>query len=196
MDEPASYASTIRLMLRMTKDGLRLLDGSALPRLHEGAFVEAIIGDAAIVDDAERERLTREQRLEFLPAQASLWARVRIEDIPGSLALYREAKASTFSGSYRFVKIVLKESLHVTVSAGNLPVLTDCECQIPALPHIVCHSVNEAYTRISEAFEPTRRSHTGNVFQCVGYEQDGQVRPLQALRVRFQTTPSDELGLL
>jgi hypothetical protein len=54
-------------------------------------------------------------------------------------------------------------------------------------------SVNETYTRISEVYEPHRRSHTGNVFQKVLYlRKTVGIReiwsPLEVLRLELEAT--------
>ena len=47
-------------------------------------------------------------------------------------------------------------------------------------------SINQAYTRLSERYEPRRKSHAGNVFQQVLFETTpgGHVRPLDDLRLK------------
>ena len=46
-----------------------------------------------------------------------------------------------------------------------------------------CRSLNHAFTRLSEKFEPWRISHTGNIYDCFLYkERDGTWTPLSVLR--------------
>lgn len=68
---------------------------------------------------------------------------------------------------YFLVKVCLQEPLRLELRGTSKPRLLDCRCHIPALKadeKQFADSLNEAYTRISEVFEPTRRSHTGNIF--------------------------------
>jgi len=74
----------------------------------------------------------------------------------------------------------LKQDLRL-VAKNKKPSLSPCICFIPALQQQV-ESVNEAYTKISLAFEPKRRSNAGNVFLVVFVEQDAYVVSLDTLR--------------
>ncbi|MCS7263395.1 MAG: hypothetical protein NZ805_01025 [Armatimonadetes bacterium] len=68
---------------------------------------------------------------------------------------------------YFLVKVLLQEPLRLEMRGTSSPRLLDCRCHIPALEKHekqFAASLNEAYTRVSEVFEPTRRSHTGNIF--------------------------------
>lgn len=50
--------------------------------------------------------------------------------------------------------------------------LKKCKCDIPSLD-LEVNSINQAYTKISEKYEPSRASHAGNVFRKVFY-RDGK----------------------
>jgi hypothetical protein len=183
MSNLPSYAPTVRLLVRLQKGQFVQENGSPLPALRENALCELIINSSDLSIQAERDNLTREKTVDALPKGSALWARVRPnEDIPATLARHRENKKCSQPSSYAYVKFVLDAPLRLVASDGNQPVLAECPCHIPGLPHVACQSVNEAYTRISEAFEPTRRSHTGNVFACVNYEVESVLQPLSNLR--------------
>ena len=83
-----------------------------------------------------------------------------------------------------FVEVVLDETLTLRKRGSKSPRLDDVRCHVPALPDASYQSLNEAYRRISEAFEPTRRSAGGNVFLNVYYfnEDRNSWRPLGELR--------------
>lgn len=183
MSNLPSYAPTVRLLVRRQKGQLVQEDGSPLPALRENALCELIINSSDFSNQADRDNLTREKTVDVLPKGSALWARVRPnEDIPATLARHRENKKFFQQSGYAYVKFILDAPLRLVVSDGNQPVLAECPCHIPGLPNVACQSVNEAYTRISEAFEPTRRSHTGNVFACVNYEVETVLHPLNKLR--------------
>lgn len=58
-----------------------------------------------------------------------------------------------------------------------------CRCFIPALPQENIRSLNQAYQRISAAFEPSRTSVGGRVYDNVFYlEKDGFWMPLEVRR--------------
>ena len=63
--------------------------------------------------------------------------------------------------------------------AGKLAV----KCLIPSL-NDQASSINEAYTKIVRAFDPKRRSDTGNVFSVVYIEANDRMVPLDTLRER------------
>ena len=182
MPLPDSYAATVRLPVRISDGIVSLADGSALPALRKETSAELILDASDIANKADRDRLTREATCEILLKGTALWARVKQDDIPASLRPHREEKTSSPISGHAFVKFTAQASLRLIGSEGKRPVLADCACRIPSLPHITCASVNEAYTRISEAFEPSRRSHTGNVFDCVFIEQSGVLVPLEKIR--------------
>jgi hypothetical protein len=77
--------------------------------------------------------------------------------------------------------------LQLRIRTGKDATLVDCECEIPAI-NATAKSVNEAYTRISTNFEPSRRSHTGNVFNCVFSESPEGLRPLYQLRTQTESS--------
>ena len=91
-----------------------------------------------------------------------------------------------------FVSFNITQKLTVLLRAGKHAKLGDCLCEIPSLK-ISADSVNEAYSKISAAFEPTRRSHSGNVFRCVFMERpDGLLEPLENQRERTEANPPAE----
>jgi len=177
----SSFSSSLRLTVRLTNGFVTLMDGTSLPALHKDASADLILDASSLVHDADRLRLTQEASVEILGKGTALWARVKLDDIPVTLRAHRESKKSS-AASPAFVKFVLDAPLRLIGSEGKQPVLSDCVCRIPSLPHVACASVNEAYTRISEVFEPSRRSHTGNVFSCVFFDAAGILQPLKKLR--------------
>jgi hypothetical protein len=82
------------------------------------------------------------------------------------------------------VELVLDEPLNLRKRGSKSPRLEDVRCHVPALRDATYQSLNEAYRRISEVFEPTRRSAGGNVFLNVYYfdEDRSSWRPLGELR--------------
>jgi hypothetical protein len=193
MSKTPSFAPTVRLDIQINNGRITFVGGESLPAFKEGAIGQLILDASALKHDADRLRLTREAATQILAKGDSLWARVAIDTIPVSLKAHRENKTVSSGAAYGFVRMILRAPLKLIGSEGKLPVLDECDCGLPALPHVACASVNEAYTRISEAFEPSRRSHTGNVFSCVFFEQGGSLYPLKKLR-NSRPAASDEKG--
>jgi hypothetical protein len=132
---------------------------------------EKIIGSLAIPvygfqNPKDVERLSRTETVVFLSAGTTLHAPMK--DIP-------------------YEEIILEEPLRLTFRGTKKPVLEDCRCKLPSLK-ITVRSLNEAYTKLSEKFEPHRRGHGGNVFQKVFYLPPGQHhwQPLDELRLAKQ----------
>jgi len=92
-------------------------------------------------------------------------------------------KAAHFEG---FAEIHLAQELRLRLRGTKKASLEPCDCWIPVLGKTVS-SVNEAYTVLSNHYEPHRRSHTGNVFQLTFYRNLTRSRehtwePLDTLR--------------
>lgn len=91
-------------------------------------------------------------------------------------------------------EIILEKPLRLTFRGTKKPVLEDCRCKLPSLK-ITVRSLNEAYTKLSEKYEPHRRGHGGNVFQKVFYLPPGQHnwQPLDELRLAKQIAFQEKL---
>ena len=111
-------------------------------------------------------------KVELLPAKTTLRAPMKLR--PGNYAL----------SDVRDEEIILEEPLELTFRGTKKPVLKDCSCTLPSLK-TKARSLNEAYTKLSEKYEPHRRGHGGNVFQKVFYLPPGQHnwQPLDELRL-------------
>lgn len=141
-------------------------DETAITELYDGVTGEVII------DKPEKN---------FLPAGTILYARLRptmVPTIPGDSIIEIPGAVGTTA------TIILEEPLRISFQRKKEGQLLPCKCTVPSLPNArKPSSVNEAYTVISEKFEPHRRSHTGNVFNCVYYQPSpGRWQPLGELR--------------
>ena len=88
------------------------------------------------------------------------------------------------------VEFELRNDLYLRVRSSKSSLLVECDCRIPSLM-FDAQSVSEAYARISTEFEPSRRSHTGNVFNCVFIDQDFGLAPLAELRLKLEEDSAD-----
>ena len=105
-----------------------------------------------------------------------------------------ELKAASLSwGAHRdkyLVPIALQEDLYLVIKKPNSVSLHGCKCSAPVRGAEECLSLNEACTRILQAYKPHVRSHTGNAFLIVRYER----YPAMAQQELFATlAPLSEL---
>jgi uncharacterized protein DUF3293 len=147
--------------------------------------VSATVRAAAISNDADLAALTAEESIPLLPAGTKLLCRLGARHVP--LELKRDCVEEALpEPSYRnalFVEILLEENLDLRFRSSKSAILDDADCSIPKMPGIRVGSVNEAYRRISERFEPSRRSVGGNVFSNVYIKPPkSRVVPLGQLR--------------
>lgn len=186
---PDKFARTARLLVKIDKGVCTLAHGQPLPEMKSGIIAELVISPWDVIDDAAREELLNENRIEFLAKSTSIWARVKRDAIPPQLTRHYQNKIVWPKTDGVFIEIQLLSLVSLIVRGDGRAALGECNCSIPALPQLKCNSLNEAYTRISEAFEPSRRSHTGNIFNCVFFERGNCLYPLRELRDELVAAP-------
>jgi len=185
---PEKTDRTIRLSVVLNEGACTFADGTALPKIKKGATVELVVRAADLLDDNQRAALLRERVVLFLPNSTRLWARVKEDDILEKLRRFRVQMTIYPVVPTLVVAFDLRQDLSLILRAAKGAVLADCKCHIPAL-EFEAKSVNEACARISTAFEPSRRSHTGNVFNGVFVEGKDDLRPLADLRTAKEAEP-------
>ena len=185
---PEKSARTVRLKVILSDGRCTLADGTALPNIKNGASAELVIHAIDLLDSRQREALISERSILFLPRGTRLWTRIKEDDVAEKLRPFMIEIIVYPVVPEWVVAFDLLEDLHLTLRAAKGAVLAECKCHIPALD-FEASSVNEAYTRISTAFEPSRRSHTGNVFDCVFDERKDWLRPLLDLRYAKEAEP-------
>lgn len=188
---PDRFARTVRLKIRAYKGQIKLADSGDLPELKDGAYGELIVFSSAVIDDKVRKDLTSERVVSFLPSGATLWAKVRNEKLPESLTKFRENRRTWQGEPGLFVPFVLCNELQIIMRGTKFAHLKDCPCDVSPLVR-KAESINQAYSMLSAAFEPTRRSHTGNVFQKVFVEQGKWLQSLETLRINMEANPPPE----
>jgi hypothetical protein len=182
---------TVRIPVRWNKGVFELLDNSPLPEMKDGTIGDLVVDAESLVKPEDRAKWTKEKVVRFLPSGSSLWARVKPESVSQELIPFRLEKREWPGTPLHAVEFVLKTDLTLILRAGKKAALSECACYIPALK-LDTKSVNEAYTKISVAFEPGRRSHAGNVFLCVFYECNGTFRPLDDRRTSVEVTADSQ----
>jgi hypothetical protein len=185
---PDPFAHTIRMFVKVTNGQIRLIDDQPMPKLKEGCTAELVLTSSNFTDPDELAHFTQEWWTDFLPSGTFLFARVKDDSIQEALRKHRVRTTQKPHSAHLFVPFQLKETLRLKVRAGKNGQLDECECFVPALDKTF-KSVNEAYTAISIAFEPSRRSHAGNVFLCVYFEEGDHWRPMKELRIQKESEP-------
>jgi len=179
---PDKYERTVRLPIRF-KDGQWLLaDGTPLPKIENDTLMEVILPAYALTDPKELALWTAEGRFAMFPAGTSLWVIVRG---PGGQLIKEPGcvqKTELPGVPISTVEVHLNGALELTLRPGKNGVLRDCPCAIGALG-VEARSLNEAYTLVSQKYETHRRSHSGNVFERVFYEDGEHLRPLKSRRI-------------
>jgi hypothetical protein len=145
-----------------------------LPKLKEEIHGRLFIPDYGFQNPKDVEQFLLTGKVELLPAKTPLRAPMKL-------------RLGSVLGDVRDEEIILEEPLELTFRGTKKPVLKDCRCTLPSLK-TKARSLNEAYTKLSEKFEPHRRGHGGNVFQKVFYLPPGQHnwQPLDELRLAKQ----------
>ena len=187
---------TVAIPVKVEKGRLRMLDGSPLPKLAEEAQGVLMMADDAVILSAPDRVVT------VCPGGAELLAGVRFDKVPkeqlihlfdGDPADWPEPTAHVVASpearrlvvrNQSFVSVLLAEPLLLELSASSTGTLSQAKCYIPALKREAI-SVNQAYTYLSEAFEPHRAAHTGNVFDVVFIKTKSGWAPLEAERKRL-----------
>lgn len=169
--------SQVTIPARVGPDGtLHFYYGGPMPRLKPGAIVDVVADEYALESSLHLGLLKQGETCEMFPAGTSLLVCIgdfkpygNVEGLPvdSMLPVPMELRASEKVGSLVLaVELILQNPLLLGVHAGKPETLRPCHCSIPALGRMAT-SVNQAYTLISEEYEPWRMSHTGNVFEKV-----------------------------
>ena len=171
-------------------------DHTPISELREGTIGEIIVHNFEIKDKARVRQYNAEADVAFLPQWTRLLAQISTKSVPENLKQWLQPEGK-YIGSGA-VEIILQTDLSLHLRGTKKAKLSLCVCAIPALEaHIKepPQSVNEAYRLISEHFEPHRRSHAGNVFNCVFYlEEPSKIwQPLKVLRDQRQAEHEDTI---
>lgn len=200
---------------KMTSIPVRLVDGhleffygGQLPALRPDTIGELVVPSCALADPAQAERFSQRAIVPLLPPGTSLWVEINPHKLPRESPLRRFITNQTVSREARrtieVVEIIVGPKLETDGRKLNwlemetrgfkLGVLREIPVHMPALPDKAAISVNEAYSIVSAAFEPHRRSHAGNVFDRVYFLSRtlGGLMPLNALRSVKEAEVEDE----
>lgn len=189
--KPDPLRKTTRIPFRFVRGRfVHFDDGTEITELVEGCIGDIVIENLKINDATRIKEYNAEAEVDFLPSGTRILARVNSTNVPAELR-ERLSEQGAMIGDVR-VEIILENDLRLQLRGTKPAKLIDCKCSIPALEGLLDKdkqpfSVNQAYTRISEHFEPHRLSHAGNVFNLV-YFYDTKLgwQPLSIQRDRCQ----------
>lgn len=160
---------SVRLPVRIGPDGSVRFFGGELPAIDADTPAELIVPEYAVRDPYQLMLLRSTITRLLVPAGGQLFVEIGGQSLPvlppglRKHVLSPDPRTFSLTGQRHFVPVSLREDLRVRLSVGKPVELEPCPCHIPALGRDA-DSLNEAYTLISEQYEPYRRSHTGNVY--------------------------------
>jgi hypothetical protein len=162
---PDPLSATVHIGARWRAGSLSALDGRPLPEIQDGTLIELILPAWAVTNDKEREELRSRRTLDMLPKDAKVFLGLSSRTVP---AEYRKKfihlEKAVGAASYLLAEVVLIDPLGLAIDGSQRATLELCRCKISLL-NIEATSLNHAFTMLSQAFEPERISHGGNVFR-------------------------------
>ena len=176
---PEPLSRTVKLFVQFAGGRLSLYPEGELPQLKDGTFGELIVPEHAFEDKKVAAGFAEERDEAFLPAGTRVVAQINAAHVPDDLRGTVKADLEGFYGVG--VEFILSKEQRILRRGTKNATLKGCECFIPALEK-KAKSINHAYTLASQAYEPNRASHTGNVFNKVFVQKDGSWRSLGDLR--------------
>ncbi len=153
------------------KDGsiFLLSNGKSLKSvLVADAPADLLIGINSITDKSLVDWAMNERVVNILPVESRLLFVLSPRQLPENIQYklsVEEKKPRLLGKSFVMVQLKAPLSLRIRGARGSLD---DVSCYIEAIKETV-PSINQAYTRLSEFYEPWRKSHTGNAFNLVYY---------------------------
>ncbi len=158
------WQKQLRIGVRFTEHGFKLLDGSPLPKLKAGTVAEIFVSADAIEEGPSKVALLQEKRTMLLESGKVVLLGMSKAMIGKDCEGLVPGSQIRISPEYDYVAVELKGNLFLHMRGDQEARLDDCLCWIPSLK-VEARSLNHAFTLASQAFETGRRSHSGNVFE-------------------------------
>ncbi len=176
---PDPYCKTVKIPVKITNGVAYLFPEGKLPELEDGTIGDLVVPAYAFKNPKLAAVFTKEFKEQFLPATTLLIAQINPEHVPKH---FRDKCRTDLPGLLGTgVEFILTEEQTILRRGAKSAELMSCKCKIPSLGK-KAKSINHAYTLISQAYEPRRMSHTGNVFSKIFYSKDKRWQPLKCLR--------------
>ncbi len=164
---PDPFARTVSIPVEVKEGQLKRFGGESIPEL--GDCIGSLVVPAfAVKHPADLQWLTESRTISLFPEGTLLLCRVSGRQIPESLlssCRFEAVPDATAPGA--FVELYVMDELKMHLRGTKNAILAPSRCRIPALNNLTADSLNEAYRRISERFEPKRRSVGGNVYRSI-----------------------------
>jgi len=167
LPSPAASAKQPRVVIPVKVAGKRFVFafGGAMPRLIDGAPGELVLDADAVADKYLLKLLQTEQIIDLLDPGASVLIAVRPSKISDDLRLKAyDREPRLHEAGVQYIEVELTLPLRLRLSGAKRAAFTGGTCRIAALDGRQAISLNQAFTFISEVFEPERQSHVGNAF--------------------------------
>jgi hypothetical protein len=170
---PDPHEKTAEIPVMTANDGFHAFPGGPLPALKEGILCRLIVPAFAFKEAADKSRYTRVCKQRVLPKGTIL----RI-----ALSFGQE------------VTIRLDGELWMRIRGERRPSCENVPCTLIG-EKLTAQSLNHAYAIASAQHEKERRSHTGNIYRSIYFQDSrGHWRPLEDLRVSVEVQVELECG--
>lgn len=185
----AGRQSRVVIPVRVAGKRFTFAYGDRMPALVDGARADVVVECDAVEDKYLLNLLQTDQAIALLQPQASVLIAVRPSGISQDLLAktYDHDKRLRLPGC-GYVETHLTQPLRLRLSGSRRAAFSGGHCEIPALDNRRAISLNQAYTFISEVFEPERQSHVGNAFLSGLFYNDaiGAWSRLEDLRTAYE----------
>ena len=181
---PDATWRTVSIPIRVVDGKIKTFGKTDLPELAD-CIGDLVVPAFAVKNTDDLEWLTRSHVRMLFDKDTTLLCRVSGRQMPRELVKECRTEVVPNSGAPgAFVEVVLEEPLFLCFHGTKKAKLDPAKCIVPTLGRLTVSSLNEAYRRISEKFEPGRRSAGGNVFRsCYYFDLErNQWRPIGELR--------------
>ena len=178
---PDPFERTVRIPVQWIDGQWQLIGGGKLPELKQNVCAELFMPAMYLANEEERARWTAGETVLFLEEGTDLFAQVNRTRVPPNYSKFALEKNSNMGQPSAFVPFILLSNVSLSLIPGKKAGLTSGKCRIPSLG-IEVDSINEALTRISQSFEPDRKSFGGNVFLKVFVVRQSRMVSLDDLR--------------
>ena len=173
------FSKTVSIPIKIVNGYPCLFPEGKLPALKDGTIGDLIVPEHALENEQDATRFNNETRESFLATGTKLVVDINPEAVPKDLKDTVMTGLPLYCGAG--VEVVLSEEMKILMRGTKSAQLMSCKCTIPSLK-LDATSINHAYTIASQAYEPNRQGHTGNVFAKVFFSKDGRLLPLKELR--------------
>lgn len=162
------YDKRVIVPIRVIKGKIEYFYGGGLPNIKDGAIGDLILPEYCIADEEKLQKLTGRYGKKIFEEGEELIIGMSKNLIPPELIKKTLDYNILPPINCRYVKIILRKPLLMQIRGSKKATLSHCECSIPTL-NVDAESINHAYTLISQVYEPSRLSHSGNVFERCYY---------------------------